>query len=188
MKKQTLKKLFYAITASVLIFNIQACKENEPEPDKPPVNENELITTVQLIFTDSADNSVSSFLFKDPDGDGGNNPTVFDTILLKSDRTYFTQILLLDESKTKTDTISNEVLEEAEDHLFVFTPSWNGLNIRLTDLDSKGLPLGLLSTWKTGIPGNGRVKVALKHQPGLKDGSPAPGETDVEIAFICRIE
>ncbi len=188
MKKQPIKKLFFGIAAAMLLLSSEGCKNNEPEPDKPPVNENELITTVQLVLTDSTDNSVRSFLFKDPDGDGGNGPTVFDTIMLKSDRTYFSRILLLDESKAETDTISNEVLEEADEHLFIYSPSWNGLNIQITDQDSKGLPLGLTSIWRTGNTGNGSVKVALKHQPGIKNGSPDPGETDVEIDFICRIE
>lgn len=188
MNKTTLKSILFGIAAAMLILNMQACKENEPEPDKPPVNESELITTVQLIFTDSADNSVRSFLFKDPDGDGGNGPTVFDTIVLLQNRTYYTQVLLLDESKAVTDTISNEVLEEADEHLFVFTPNASDLSIQITDRDSKNLPLGLLSKWKTGNPGNGSVKVTLKHQPGTKNGSSDPGETDVEVNFNCTIE
>lgn len=173
---------------SLLILTFSACTDDEPKPNNPPSNEGELITTLKVIFTDSTDNSIKSFTFKDTDGDGGNNPTQFDSIILNTSRTYSVSILLLDESKTETDTISNEVLEEADEHLFVFTPSSINLNIVITDMDSKGLPIGLKSKWKTGAVSNGTITIALKHQPGVKDGSSTPGETDIEIAFPIRIE
>lgn len=173
---------------SLLILTFSACIDDEPKPNNPPTNDSELITTLKIILTDSSDNSVKTFVFRDTDGDGGNNPTKFDTIVLDASRTYSVSILLLDESKTDIDTISNEVLEEADEHLFVFTPSGVNLNIKITDMDSKGFPIGLLSKWKTGAVSNGNITIALKHQPGVKDGSSIPGETDIEIAFPIRIE
>lgn len=181
-------KTIQLIALVIAIFTFSACKEEGPKPSDPPSNEGELITTLKIILTDSADNSVKTFVFKDTDGDGGNNPTQFDTIVINQLRTYSANLILLDESKSEIDTISNEILVEADEHLFVFSPSNSNLNISILDKDSKGLPLGLFSKWKTIAISNGKVTIALKHQPGVKDGSSIPGETDIELAFPFRIE
>jgi hypothetical protein len=40
-----------------------------------------------------------------------------------------------------------------------------------------------------GAAGSGSVTVILKHQPdGLKDGTCAPGETDVELEFQVAVQ
>ena len=44
-------------------------------------DENELITSVTLKFTEEGTGTVSSFSYKDADGEGGNPPTKFDTIV-----------------------------------------------------------------------------------------------------------
>lgn len=174
--------LFIAATLS-----FASCRETEVKPEDKPQNETELITTMTLIFTDSATNQISTFSFKDTDGDGGSGPVQFDTIQLAANKTYTCKVLLLDESKTETDTISNEVLKESDDHLFIYTISGLNLAIFRTDKDANNLPLGLNSKWWTGNMSNGKVKITLKHQPGVKDGSATPGETDAEVEFICKI-
>lgn len=184
-KKTIIKTLAIALIAT---FAVQSCKDPEVKPDDQPKNEGELITTVILKFTDSTDNSVREFKFKDTDGEGGNAPSVFDTIKLKASSTYSCSILLLDESKSETDTISNEVLEEADEHLFYFTKIGVDMDIIITDKDGNNLPLGLQSKWKTKSTGTGIIELGLKHQPGAKDGSVSPGETDIEIGFHIRIE
>jgi hypothetical protein len=184
MKKQ-MKQL--ALGLVMALSALQACKK-DPKPNTPPVNESELITTVIIEATDSASGQKSSFKFKDADGEGGNAPSQFDSIKLIQNRTYLVNLILLDESKTAVDTISNEVLNEGEDHLFNFTVSNINLAIRLDDLDKNGLPIGLKSIWKAGIRSNGKLKVVLKHQPGIKNGDPTLGETDIEIDFNCKVE
>jgi hypothetical protein len=62
------------------------------------------------------------------------------------------------------------------------------MGIKLNDLDKNGLPIGLISIWRTRSSGDGKLKVVLKHQPGIKNGDPAIGETDIEIEFNCRIK
>jgi hypothetical protein len=169
------------------LFMLEACKE-DPKPSLPPSDETELITTVKLEFTDSASSAVHYAVFSDPDGEGGNGPVRFDTIRLNKGSIYATRILLLDESKTPADTISNEVSKESDEHLFVFNPKNADINIQILDKDNNMLPVGLLSRWRTGKASQGVVNVMLKHQPGVKDGSPAPGETDVQVEFNCIIE
>lgn len=176
------------IVTVIIFITLGACKETTPSPSAPPQNETELITTVKLIFTDTATNTVRTAYFYDIDGPGGAAPTVLDTIQLKSNTVYKTSIYLLDDSKNPADSISNEVLKEGQDHLFVFTKVGVNLNIQISDKDINNLPIGLSSYWSTGAASNGSVTVTLKHQPGVKDGTAAPGETDVEILFPCKIQ
>ena len=143
-----MKKFLSLITFIALISTQVACKKDKPlDPTNPaPNNPAELITTLKLIFTDSANtSSVNTFVFKDADGDGGNAPTQFDTIQLNANSTYYVSVLLLNESVSPADTISNEVAEEANEHQFFF--HYNGVNISLTYLDADTntppLPLGL---------------------------------------------
>jgi hypothetical protein len=175
-----------AIFTFSLLLSIAACKE-EPPVINPPANETELITTMVLEFEDSFLFKKTYAVFRDADGPGGNAPSKFDTIRLTTNRPYITRIFLLDESKSPVDTVSNQVYKEANDHLFVFTPSGVSINVKAEDTDDKGLPLGMFSIWRTGNASTGKMKVALKHQPGIKDGSADKGETDVEIDFHCII-
>lgn len=182
------------ILASISIATIwTGCKKDEksvPTP-QPTVNEEELITTMKLVFDDttSANNDVTA-IFNDPDGDGGNAPTQHDTIMLKANTVYHVQIILLDQSKNPADTISNEVEEEANDHHFFF--HYSGANITQTYLDKDNntppLPLGLLTRWETGLSSTGTSQIILKHQPGVKNGTETPGETDIDVTFQTKIK
>ena len=56
------------------------------------------------------------------------------------------------------------------------------VNINRTDTDGT-FEIGLQSEWVTTTASTGTVTVSLKHQPGIKDGTCDPGDTDVEIQF-----
>ena len=190
MKKQMTKVMFATAVIASAIVGCKKDKEEVPTP-APPVNEEEVITTMKLIFTDSANTSNTvSATFKDPDGDGGSGATIFDTIMLQANKTYLVDILLLNETASPVDTISNEVAEEANDHHFFFHHT--GVNIVTTYLDqdtnTPPLPVGLATKWKTGAVANGSSQVILKHQPGVKDGTETPGETDIEVTFATKIQ
>jgi hypothetical protein len=64
------------------------------------------------------------------------------------------------------------------------------INVSNLNTDSKGLPLGLSSTWQSGATGTGKMKITLKHKPGTKAaGDPVTkGETDVEVEFNVRVK
>ncbi|MCB0762598.1 MAG: hypothetical protein KDC12_13810 [Flavobacteriales bacterium] len=179
--------------AAFVLFNILAvtsCKKDPDPVDQPAQEENEgeIITTMIVEVSDSAGVLPhQSFIFRDEDGPGGNEPSQFDTLLLAPETTYFVSIVLLNETITPADTISLEVLEEGEDHLFCFTVSGLDLDIIRTDSDGT-YEIGLESTWHTGATGMGDVQIELKHQPGIKDGTCDPGETDVDLTFETHIE
>src|SRR5687768_11206811 len=83
-----------------LMFMLAALLFTSCKPDDPvDPNEEELITKVQLTFTDLS-NSSNTFtaIFSDPDGPGGAGPTQFDTIRLDSGAVYAATIALYDES------------------------------------------------------------------------------------------
>ena len=83
--------------------------------------------------------------------------------------------------------ITDEIKAEANDHLLCFAPmhllNVIALNITRIDKDGNGLELGLKSNWKNLVQLDGAVKISLKHQPGIKNGSCDIGETDVELLF-----
>lgn len=180
------------LVAAIIASALTACKKDDTKPgdDHDHDHEAELITTMTLIFDDttSANEDVIA-TFSDPDGDGGNGPAQFDTINLKSNKIYHVSILLLDNSKSPADTISNEVAEEANEHHLFF--HFTGANITHTYLDedtnTPPLPIGLMTRWVTGVASTGTSQIILKHQPGVKDGTQIPGETDVDVTFQTKI-
>lgn len=187
MKNINMKISALLLASFMVVF--ASCKKDEDDPKNPTdPNDSELITTFKLIMTDSAGVlPEQTFVFRDIDGDGGQAPTEFDTITLAPNTTYLAEILLLNESVSPADTISNEVAEEANDHQFFFLNTGVNVTVTYLDSDSNGLPLGLNTKWVTGSAGSGTSRITLKHQPGIKDGTQAPGETDVELLFQLRV-
>lgn len=182
-----MKNNIILLLSTLTVLAVSSCKKDVDNPSHPH-NDGEVITTLRLIFVDSANTAdVRIAEFRDPDGPGGIAYDRFDTIQLLSSSTYYTQIVLLNETVTPADTISNEVLQEADEHLFCFTPVGTSATVIITDTDVNNLPLGLRSSWYTASPGTGKMLVQLKHQPGTKNGSCSSGETDVEIDFPVAI-
>ena len=68
----------------------------------------------------------------------------------------------------------------------------NSLNLEINIIDKDnnlpGLPLGLNTEFITGTPGNGWLRLQLRHQPNGKDGSYTPGSTDLDIGFKIHIQ
>ncbi|MBK6507145.1 MAG: hypothetical protein IPG02_16175 [Ignavibacteria bacterium] len=181
---------FFPLALIISLFLLRGCGSDDVV-NPPNPNEEELITTLIINLTDSVTLAQTSFQFDDPDGEGGNPPTRFDTILIGANRTYFAQIILLNKSVTPVDTISNEVLEEGADHQFFFTTTDVSTVISYADADINGNPIGLETLWRDGAASNGNILVVLKHQPGTKapaPGNPAIGETDVQVDFITRVQ
>lgn len=162
------------------------CKKNNSNVESPPTPQDspELLTSMVLQFKDSANTAaLVQAEFRDPDGPGGKNPSRFDTIQLKINKTYYLNIILLDETKTPFDTISKEVWNKRNEHQLFF--NFSNINISSTymDKDDNGLPIGLNSKWHCGSASIGISKITLKHQPNSKNGSFNSGETDIELNF-----
>ena len=182
-----MKKTFnyFFLLAFALVIVMSGCKD----PDTPvDPNEEELITKVVLQFTETS-GAMRQVVYSDPDGDGGNNAVQFDTIRLDSGMTYQTRVFLYDESDVNdVENITDEVLEEAAEHLFCYTPSGANVGIITTDTDGT-FPVGIETEWVANGPSSGTVRVELRHQPdGQKDGTCTPGATDVLLDFVTIVE
>ncbi|MFY0645020.1 MAG: hypothetical protein JXR19_11185 [Bacteroidia bacterium] len=178
--------IYSIILISFFAFSICACTDKVDDP--PNINEEELITTVELTFTnDSNSNDVRMFQFADTDGVGGNEPTAHDTIRLDTNSSYTLQVRFLDESGSTVEDITEEVEEEADEHLVCYTSN-GALSVSITDIDGNSLPLGLEAIVTTGQQEVTDLNVQLKHQPDVKNGSCDLGETDVEVLFRVEVE
>ncbi|WP_223648365.1 hypothetical protein [Hymenobacter psoromatis] len=64
------------------------------------------------------------------------------------------------------------------------------LTVTTTDVDTNtpALPLGFKTTFKTGAASTGYLRVVLRHQPNVKDGTFAPGSTDLDVGFNVSIK
>lgn len=164
------------------------CKDSGS--DLVPDDENELITSVKLHFQEVSSGQISTFQYKDPDGEGGNSPVQFDTIRLKPESDYELSIELLDESKIPVHNITQEVAEKSDEHLFIYKPTpATLLSYTYGDLDKNGIKIGLTKgAVKTNQAGNGKLKVQLRHQMGTKDGTESQGSDDVHLDFTVQIQ
>ncbi|MFN8358049.1 MAG: hypothetical protein U0Y10_26540 [Spirosomataceae bacterium] len=179
----TLKKSLWL----VLLMSIAAssCKKDTTEPD-----DNELITTVRLKFTEAGTTLATTFEYKDPDGDGGAAPTKFDKVSLKKGATYSFAIEVLNESTSPASDITQEIASKADEHLFNYASTPVGLvTFTITDKDSKNLPVGLKANVVAATTaGTGKLKVQLRHQPGTKNGTLTPGSDDINLDFDLEVK
>ena len=175
----------------LIVISFSCRKEGD---DLSPMDDNELITTVELVFTDAA--SVSrSFKFRDIDGDSRTKPEAFDTLQLARNTDYTVAVYIGDESKGSLEDITEDILEESDVHLFVYKPMPASLlSVQITDSDKNGLPVGLKATAKTQYAaGSGVLQLLLKHQPPLngrtvKTGDEDAGSTDLDLSFPILIK
>ncbi|MBX2968925.1 MAG: hypothetical protein KF803_06115 [Cyclobacteriaceae bacterium] len=168
--------------------------------DPEPANEEELITTLTVTLTPTGGAPIT-MTFKDLDGEGAGVPEYIyssggDAAVLSASTTYTAEITLLNESVTPAENITEEVEEEADEHLFCFDKTGlTGLTITYADTEADYIAggstkvVGLATTWTTTTTGEGTVTIILRHQPGTKTGDcPGPGETDIEVTFNIAIQ
>jgi len=186
MKKNQIIK--FIISASIFPILIWSC--NPETPNDP--NEQEVITSLKITAMEGS--NTYTFAYSDPDGSGGNIPSI-DTIFLNASTSYAISLDLLDETKTPVDTVTTEIVAEAVDHQFFFMVSGANLTNTYSDLDVNGHPIGLQDVWTTGFVSSGTIMITLRHQPNksapnVSSGniSAAGGETDVEVTFPIIIQ
>ena len=159
-----------------------------------PTDDNELITTVQLVFTD-ATNQSTTFTFQDKDGDPKTTADKFDKIILNRNTDYTLAIKVLDETKSPALDLTKQIDEESDSHLFIYkiNPA-SLLNLMAADLDKNGIPVGLKNSVKTQYAaGTGKFRLILKHQPPvngkkIKTGDEEGGSTDIDLEFDLTIK
>lgn len=178
--------------STLLFFSIvfSACEKDDPIIP----NEEELITTVNYLLT-PADGGVEVLLsFVDIDGDGGSNPTITGGVL-SANQLYTGRLDLLNEAESPTESITEEIEAEDEDHQFFFQSTVNGLSIIYSDQDENGNPVGLNTSVMTGASASGSITIILRHEPnktaaGVEagDATNAGGETDIQVTFPVDVQ
>ncbi|MBL0310064.1 MAG: hypothetical protein IPP77_10410 [Bacteroidetes bacterium] len=185
--KSNLNILAVVIAVAVLLYSCKpACERNPNDPECS--GERELITTLRVIVSDSATGIViDTFQFKDVDGNG--LPEVLDTIRLNANTTYRVALEFLNESVSPMEDITKQILIEKNDHFIAYQSQNVAIGFTYLDYDNNipPLPLGLQTNWNTGIPSIGFVHISLRHQPGVKNGTEVPGDTDVSVDFVTEI-
>jgi hypothetical protein len=156
------------------------------------INEEELITTVELELTNSAD-ATNVVLFKsvDIDGEGPDNPVITITGTVNANSTYQGAVRFLNESISPSEDITEEVIEEGDEHEVFYSSSLADFSITKIDLDANGNPLGVITTLQTGAIGTGTLTVVLRHEPTKPNDNTligAGGETDVQVSFTLAVE
>ena len=182
---KTMKNIsFYALLSIAMI----GCSDDDTAPEV--INDEELITTVILTLTqESGDQVVLTTV--DLDGDGPDEPVTTVVGNFAENTQYQGAVRFLNETETPAEEITEEVLEEADEHQVFYTTT-DGLNIetQYEDEDSQGNPLGLQITLTTGAASQGSLTVTLRHEPVKpNDGlDSAGGETDITTSFDVTIE
>ncbi|MDT0554917.1 type 1 periplasmic binding fold superfamily protein [Patiriisocius hiemis] len=183
---KTIKLLSILFISSILL---QSCSNDDDTPEE--VNEEELITTLIATLRDASTGSSVTLTFRDLDGDGGDDPVVTPGTLA-ANTTYNGTIQVLNETETPAEDITLEVLEEDDEHQFLYVIG-GGLNAttEYTDADGDGNPIGVTFNLTTGDASSGTLTFILRHEPTKpNDGTPASagGETDISAPIPVNVQ
>jgi hypothetical protein len=187
-KMKTMKTSIPLLSIIALLF-MTSCTDDDAVTI---INEEELITTVELELTNSAD-ATNVVLFKsvDIDGEGPDNPVITITGTVNANSTYQGAVRFLNESIAPSEDITEEVIEEGDEHEVFYSSSLADFSITKIDLDANGNPLGVITTLQTGAIGTGTLTVVLRHEPTKPNDNTligAGGETDVQVSFTLAVE
>lgn len=185
-------KYAFIFTLSASVFT--ACTDDDDDSVTPnnnggtnvTPNEEEVITTVGVITSTQAGVAQDTIYFRDLDGDGGNPPTI-DTLRIPADSTFRVNLIFFDESDPNdVENKTAEIQNEDDEHFVCYELRGNssGISVTYLDQDANNLDLGLSTEWTSTGNSNGTIRITLRHQDGgVKDGTCAPGDTDVEVDF-----
>jgi hypothetical protein len=190
LNTKKMKNLKITTLALVALLALSSCSKD----DTPPVNEEELITTVTVVFTPQGGGTSITLQYKDLDGDGPNAPDI--TVpTLAANTTYTGTVTILNETENPPGDITSEVEAEGDEHqLFFQAPSAVGTFV-YNDADANGKPIGLKFTLTTKNAATGDLVVTLRHlpnksAPGVADGeiTNAGGVTDFAVTYPVTVK
>ena len=188
---------------------LTSCGDDDEAPE--PENVVEVFTHVTLIFTNVTDASdMVTARAVDPDGTGADKLQVLDSITLATGTTYTLNYDIFNRlNPNDPDDVGAEIKAEDDEHQFFFGFTNNAFTdpvgdgnidgnttgaeaINYIDRDDNGDPVGLFTTWTTSSTplSDGRFRVRLQHQPGVKTSTTGvnDGDTDFDLPFVLNIE
>lgn len=193
----------------LVLVGLAACGDDGASD---PNASQEVITTVTLTLTPTGGGSPIVVEVDDPDGDGGDPPTI-DSIGLLAGTMYGVTVGFQNRLETPAEEITDEVRDEAIDHQIFFTgtavngPASGSSNAAIThayaDTDANGLPIGLSNTFTVASAPGGDLIVTLRHMPPINNRpvktadaaamvkasgfSAIGGENDAQVTFPVAI-
>ena len=203
------KGLLAVLLAASVLTACSDDDDDDPAPVAPPVeNEEEVITSVELIFTNDNDsNDVVRAKAVDPDGEGVQELAVLDDVVLDTGKTYTLTFEILSAlDSTDIEDIGEEIEEEDDEHQIFFAFTNNAFAdpigdgnidnfadaVNYNDRDDDGNPVGLSTTWETSAATlmDGEFRVRLMHQPDIKSATTTAqdGEDDFDLTFDLDIQ
>ncbi|GHC52600.1 type 1 periplasmic binding fold superfamily protein [Ulvibacter litoralis] len=184
-----MKKVKFLSILLLTTILFAACSSDDDTPEQ--VNEEEVITTMTVTLVPNNGGSSITLQTRDLDGDGPNAPEVTVSGNLITGTTYNGTIVLLNETVSPAENITEEVEEEDEEHQFFYTTG-GGIDVTTaySNFDDDGNPLGTEFTLTAVSASSGTLTFTLRHLPtkpntGLED---AGGETDVAATFSVTVE
>tara|TARA_R110000850_G_scaffold277086_1_gene422532 strand:+ start:276756 stop:277322 length:567 start_codon:yes stop_codon:yes gene_type:complete len=187
---KTLKILSFLFISTLILSSCSSDDDNSE-----PILEEEVITTLNVTLTGGS--TPVTLNYRDLDPDGSTAPTITVSGALEANTLYTGSITLLNELENPVDNITEEIMEEDDEHQFFYQVG-TGLNIsNLTylDFDGNANPLGLNFSFETGDASEGNFTIILRHEPnkeaaGVSDGNiaNAGGETDISTTFELEIQ
>ena len=157
-----MKLLKYALLAIPFLYF--SCSDDDDAPE--PINEEEVITTMTVTLVNHQNGSdVVTMQTQDLDGDGPNAPVVTVSGPISAASSYSGSIEWLNEMEDPAEDITEEIVEEADEHQVFF--STNGLNLDFVygDFDSNGNPVGTQFVLAPNAAGSGTITITLVHEP-----------------------
>lgn len=179
------------LSCLVNLFLLSACRKDVDNPQ--PDGQHGTVTTLRLVLTDSSTLPArrDTFVFDDPDGAGGQQPIRWDTLRLRSERTYRAQILLTNRLANPPQDLNPLIKAQGTQHLVVFGADTSLVRIQITDRDQLNLPLGLESLWHSGNRlATGTLSINLRHiafGKNLNSGANS-GHSDVLVLFPLTLQ
>lgn len=178
-----MKKSIFAVCFLALV----ACESD----DVPQIiNEEELITTVEVTLTNSMNPADIVILRSvDADGDGPLPAVAMASGSLTAGASYMGSTRFLNELEMPAEDITEEVSDESDEHEVFYVSGV--LTVTKTDVDINGNPLGLTFNAQTGAAGTGTLTVVLRHEltkPNDNTLAGAGGSTDAEVTFNITIQ
>jgi hypothetical protein len=194
---KTIQKFkFYALAlVTALIFS--SCSNDDDNP-APPVNEEELITTVTAIYTPVGGGATVTLQYKDLDGEGANAPVITVSGAFAKNKTYNGTVTFKNELANPAEDITPEIVEEGAEHQIFYqkTGTLNAFKYgtAASNFDTNGKPIGLQSVFTTTEAASGTLTITLRHEPNKSaanvasgDITNAAGSTDAEVSFPISV-
>jgi hypothetical protein len=157
-----------------------------------PGGESEVISRVTLTLTSPTGAALTTFI-DDSDGNGPTAPSAQVGVpALVRGVTYSGVVKFENRLTSPAEDITEEVLEEKDEHRVFYTVTGNGVTVTTTDVDGANRPLGVrFNTVVAGsAAGNGTMRVVLCHYdsaPKVASSTSCTGETDIDVVFNYTI-